>query len=156
VRKANFVAALLFLALTLYVVAVTFTFKKFKNVPIGPEFFPRWLALGLGICALVLLYQSVKHYDKREAPTLSLRDKGMQRLLIGVAVVIAYVFLWKSLGFLVMTPLLLFALMFLLEVRDYKVMILISLLTSVGIFLAFKLILGIEMPLGFLSGVMDF
>jgi putative tricarboxylic transport membrane protein len=156
VRKANFVAALLFLALTFYVVAVTFTFKKFKNVPIGPEFFPRWLALGLGICALVLMYQSWKRYDKRDGPTLSLRDKGMQRLLVGVALVIAYVYLWKSLGFLVMTPVLLFALMWLLQARDYKVTIPISILTAVGIFLAFKLILGIEMPLGFLDGVLNF
>jgi len=151
-KKANIVCALVFMCISVYVVAVTFTFRKFRNVPIGPEFFPKYLGVGLFICSGVLLIQSIKSDDKSESPTINPLNKGIQRTLIGLIIMVLYVLLWPILGFLVVTPLLLFSMMYLLQIRDYKIMLIIAIGVSLGIFLIFKLLLGIEMPLGILTG----
>ena len=154
-KKANIVAAIIGMGLSAAVFIVTLGFRKFRNVPVGPEFFPRWLAIGLFICSAALLIQALrtKRADDSPAPTLSLFDKGMQRLLIGVAIIALYAFLWNSLGFIIATPLGLFALMFLLGLRRYRVMIAFSFGAMIVIFCAFRYLLGIDMPLGILYGL---
>jgi putative tricarboxylic transport membrane protein len=132
---------------------VTLGFKKFRNVPVGPEFFPRWLAVGLFVCSAVLLVQAVRAKSAGNAPTLSLFDKGMQRLLAGAALIVAYAVSWAFLGFIIATPPALFALMFLLGLRSYRVMIIFALSAVAVIFCAFRYLLGIDMPMGFLYGL---
>ena len=155
-KRANIVAALIGMGFSSAVFIVTLGFRKFKNVPIGPEFFPRWLAIGLFACSAALLVQALrtKSADNRPAPTLSIFDKGMQRLLAGVAIIVLYAFLWDSLGFVIITPFGLFALMFLLGLRRYRVMIVFSLGAMIVIFCAFRYLLGIDMPVGILYGIL--
>ena len=155
-KKANIIAGLLGIAFSSGVFIATLGFRKFRNVPIGPEFFPRWLAIGLFVCSAVLLIQAIKTKPSgdRPAPTLSLFDKGMQRLLIGVGIIAFYAFTWNFLGFVIATPFGLFALMYLLGLRRYTVMIAFSLGTMIVIFCAFRYLLGIDMPLGFLYGIL--
>ena len=159
-KKANIAASIIGMGFSAGVYIATLSFKKFKNVPIGPEFFPRWLAIGLFICSAVLLIQAVKvkpgtggGQANNPAPTLSLRDKGMQRLLFGVAIIVIYAFSWKLLGFIIATPLGLFALMFLLGLRRYRAMVAFSFGAMIVIFCAFRYLLGIDMPLGLLYGI---
>jgi len=151
-RKANIISALIFMCLSVYVVATALTFKKFKNVPVGPEFFPKYLGIGLFICSGVLLVQSIYSKDESKASTISPMDKGIQRVLLGLLIMVAYLYLWPALGFLVVTPILLFLMMYLLQIRNYKLMFAIAIGVSLVIFLVFKLLLGIEMPLGILVG----
>ena len=155
-KKANIIAAIIGLGFSSAVYIATLGFKKFKNVPIGPEFFPRWLAIGLFICSAALLVQAIKAKPSggRPAPTLSIFDRGMRRLLAGVAIIVVYALSWNFLGFIVATPLGLFALMFLLGLRRYRVMAAFSLGAMIVIFCAFRYLLGIDMPLGFLYGIL--
>jgi putative tricarboxylic transport membrane protein len=155
VKKANIIAAIIGMAFSSTVFIITLGFKKFKNVPIGPEFFPRWLAIGLFVCSAVLLIQAIKikPAGDRPAPTLSLFDRGMLRLLAGAAIIVVYAISWNFLGFIISTPLVLFGLMFLLGLRRYPVMIIFSLSATVVIFCAFRYLLGIDMAMGFLYGV---
>jgi putative tricarboxylic transport membrane protein len=152
-KKANIVAAIIGMGLSAAVFIVTLGFRKFRNVPVGPEFFPRWLAIGLFVCSAALLVQALRMTGDSHAPTLSLFDKGMQRLLAGVAIIGLYAFLWNSLGFVIATPLGLFGLMFLLGLRRYRVMIAFSFGAMIVIFCAFRYLLGIDMPLGILYGL---
>jgi len=155
VKKANIIAGIIGMGFSSAVYIATLGFKKFKNVPIGPEFFPRWLAIGLFICSAVLLVQAirVKPADDPPAPTLSFFDKGIQRLLAGAGIIVVYALSWNFLGFIIATPLGLFALMFLLGLRRYPVMIVFSLGAMIVIFCAFRYLLGIDMPLGILYGL---
>jgi putative tricarboxylic transport membrane protein len=136
--------------------SMTLSFKQFQNVPVGPEFFPRYLAAGLFICCLVLLIQQVRAGLKNDtpAPTISLKDKGMQRLLAGAAIIVIYALCWEPLGFIAATPLALFGLMFLLGLRRYPVMVIFSLAAMFVIFGAFRFFLGIDMPLGILDSLL--
>ncbi len=152
-KKANIIAACIGIIFSVYAFAVTLTFKKFPLVPVGPEFFPRYLSIGLFICSAVLLVQSILSTSKDTAPTLSIFDKGMQRLLISLAIVIIYVISWSYLGFLLSTPILLFIIMHMLGMKKISTKIIVSVCASVGIFFLFKLILNIEMPLGFMDGI---
>jgi putative tricarboxylic transport membrane protein len=155
VKKANIIAAVMGMGFSFAVFVITLSFKQFKNVPVGPEFFPRWLAIGLFICSGALLVQAlrVKPAEDHPAPTLSLSDKGMLRLLSGVAIIVIYAISWNFLGFIIATPLVLLSLMTLLGIRRLPIMIIFSLGVMVVVFYAFRYLLGIDMPLGFLDGL---
>lgn len=150
-KKANIIAAISGMILSGYAFIVTFTFKQFKNVPVGPDFFPRYLSVGLFICCLVLLIQNIKSKSTEPSPTLSPKDAGIRRMLIAVAAVCIYVALWNIIGFILATLLILFAIQFLLGMRTYFTMSVVSVCASLAIFFLFKLLLGIEMPLGFME-----
>ncbi|QTQ11383.1 tripartite tricarboxylate transporter TctB family protein [Treponema parvum] len=151
-RIANIIAAVIGMFLSATAFIITLSFKHFKNVPIGPEFFPRWLSTGLFICCAVLLIQNiVDKNNKTPAMTLSLKDKGMQRMLIGLAIIIVAAALWYVTGFIITTPFVLFAFMVLLGKREWKTMVVFSIVSTAVIFLAFKFLLGIDMPMGLLE-----
>lgn len=152
-RIANIIAAIVGMLFSGAAFIKTLTFKQFKNVPVGPEFFPRALAVALFICCLILLITSIFSKDKSEAPTLSLKNKDMQKALIGLGIIVVYALLWNVLGFIIATPLAIFAMTFLLGKRNYKMMIIVSIAATAVIFCAFKFILGIEMPMGILEDV---
>lgn len=152
-KKANIIAAIIMMLFSGTAFILTFTFKQFKNVPVGPEFFPRYLSIGMFICCAVLLLQNLKATKDNNYPakTLSLKDKGMQKMLIGVGIVLIYALLWNVLGFLIISPFALFAMMYLVEMRKYLKMGIVSIVATIVVFVVFKFILGIEMPMGILE-----
>jgi putative tricarboxylic transport membrane protein len=154
-KTADMVCALIGMLFSGGAFAMTLFFKKFKNVPVGPEFFPRWLAIGLFICSAALFVQALRRpvSADKPAPSISPRNKGIQRLLIGMAVILIYAVTWELVGFPITTPLALFGLMFLLGLRRYPVMICFALGATAAVFCAFKFLLGIDMPLGALENV---
>lgn len=157
-KKANIIAAVIGMIISGAAFGYTFTFKKFKNVPVGPEFFPRVLALAMFICCLLLMIDNVIKLLKdktadEHAPTLSLKDKGIQKALVGLGIIVAFAVLWNYLGFLVVTPLAVFAMICLLGKKTYLVNAIVSVCATVVIFLVFKFLLGITMPLGFMENV---
>ena len=155
-RKANFFCALVGMVFSATAFAMTFGFRQFKNVPVGPEFFPRYLAAGLFICSLALLLQAIKANPKndKKAPTISPLDKGMQRLFGGIGVIVVYALCWDVLGFIIATPLAMAGIMLLLGFRKYRKIALFSLGATVVVFSAFRFFLNVDMPLGFLEGLL--
>jgi putative tricarboxylic transport membrane protein len=154
VKKADAVSAVIGMVLSGAVFIKTLGFKKFKTVPVGPEVFPRYLATGLFICSAVLLVKALlaKPGGKPE-PTINPLDKGIQRLLIGLVIIVVYAICWEPLGFIIITPVSVFALLFLLGVRKYLAMAIFSVCAMATIFCAFRFFLGIEMPMGLLYGL---
>lgn len=151
-RIANIVAAIVGMVFSTAAFAYTFTFKQFKNVPVGPEFFPRALAVALFICCFILLISNLlKKDDKTKAPTLNPMNKNIQRALLGLLVIVVYAFLWNIISFIIATPIAIFVLVFILGKRNFLKMAIISVVATVVIFCAFKFLLGIEMPMGFIE-----
>ena len=151
-RKANIIAGGIGMLISALAFVKTFTFKQFKNVPVGPEFFPRALAVGLFICCLALVIQNILDRTNTEkAPTLSPLSKDIRRMLIGLAIILVTAYLWSILGFLIVTPFTIFGLMLLLGKRNWIRMIIISVAVTFVVFLAFRFLLGIEMPMGLFS-----
>ena len=152
-KKANIISAVIGMIVSAAAFGYTFTFKQFKNVPVGPEFFPRVLAIALFIFCVLLLLTNLKtsETNNKSAPTMSLKNRGMQKALAGLAIVVVYALLWEVLGFLIITPIAIFLMTLLLGKRSYIKMILIAIGATAIVFLAFKYLLGIQMPLGFME-----
>ena len=155
-KTANIICGLVGMAFSATAFIVTFSFRQFKNVPIGPEFFPRYLATGLFICSAVLFIQAFLTDPKKDkkAPTISPLDKGMQRLFAGIAIIVAYALCWEFLGFIIATPLAMAGMMLLLGYRRYLMMVIFSLGTTLVIFGAFRVFLNVDMPLGLLESLL--
>ena len=155
-RKANFVCAIIGMLFSGAAFIKTFSFRQFKNVPVGPEFFPRALAAGLFVCSAVLLIQAIFANPKKDkkAPTISPLDKGMQRLFAGIAIIIVYALCWEPVGFIIATPLAMAGMMLLLGYRKYLMMVIFSLATTIVVFGAFKVFLNVDMPLGLLESLL--
>ena len=154
-RKANFFCALVGMAVSGTAFFMTLGFKKFKNVPVEPAFFPRILTIGLFISSLILLIQAITADPKKDkkSPTISPMDKGMRRLFAGIAIIVVYALLWEPLGFIISTPLAMAGMMFLLGYRNYLKMVTFSLGTMIVVFGAFKFFLTVDMPLGVLESL---
>ena len=78
----------------------------------------------------------------------------MQKAALSLLLIILYAISWNFLGFLIATPIALFAMIFILGKRNYKMMAAVSLGMTALVFCAFKFLLGIEMPLGFIENFM--
>lgn len=153
-RFANITAAFIGMIFSAAAFIKTLFFKQFLNVPVGPEFFPRALSVGLFVCCLILFIQNfLNKNDTSEAPTISPKSKDIQRLLIGIGIVLVSAFLWTLIGFIPTTILSLFALSFLLGKRNWIFMAIYSVVLTIIIFCAFKFMLGIEMPMGFFGNI---
>ncbi len=152
-KKANIISAVIGMIVSAAAFGYTFTFKQFKNVPVGPEFFPRVLAIALFIFCVLLLLTNLKtsETNNKSAPTMSLKNRGMQKALAGLAIVVVYALLWEVLGFLIITPIAIFLMTLLLGKKSYIKMIVIAVGATAIVFLAFKYLLGIQMPLGFME-----
>jgi len=151
-KKANIACGLVGMAFSAFAFIQTLGFKKFPLVPVGPEFFPRYLAAGLFICSAILIIQALVTKPRKEekAPTMSPFDKGMLRLFIGIAIIVLYAVLWEPVGFLIVTPLAMVAIMLLCGYRRYSMMVIFSLGTTLVVFGAFSFFLNVNMPLGIL------
>jgi len=156
VKKANIVCGLVGMAFSAAAFIKTLSFRQFKNVPIGPEFFPRYLASGLFICSAVLLIQAliVNPKNDKKAPTISPLDRGMQRLFIGIAIIVAYALLWEPVGFIIATPLAMAGMMVLLGYKRYKMMVIFSLAATAVVFGAFRFFLNVDMHMGLLESLL--
>ena len=155
-KKANIVCGLVGMTFSAAAFIKTLSFRQFQNVPIGPEFFPRYLAGGLFLCSLILVLQAVLAKSKKDkpAPTISPLDKGMQRLFAGIAIIFVYALCWEPVGFVIATPVAMAGMMFLLGYRKYLMMAIFSLATTIVVFGAFRFFLNVDMPLGILYGLL--
>ena len=127
---------------------MTVGFKQFRNVPVGPEVFPQIMSVALILFSAILLVQSFFIKDRRRAPTLSLRDIGIQRMLMMLGIVVLMFLLWDTVGFLILPPLALFLLMAVSGARNVMKMALLSLGISIVVWLLFWKVLVIEISLG--------
>ncbi len=154
-KKANIISAIIGMLFSLATFGYTFTFKKFKNVPVGPEFFPRALAVALFICCLILLLTNIfgNKNDNSPCPTINPLNKNIQKALLGLLVIVVYALTWETVSFVIATPFAIFIMILILGRRNYKTMAIISVVATIIIFIAFKFLLGIEMPMGFFDEI---
>ena len=151
-QTSNLICAFIGIAIGVAAIWITTGFKQFVNVPVGPEVFPRIMAVGLILCSIALVVFNLIRKDTDPAPPLSIRDHGIRRMLIIAGIVLVYFLLLETVGYLILSPLLLFFSMFVMDYRNYKYMIIISLGVTLAVFRLFWQVLVIELP----NGLLDF
>jgi putative tricarboxylic transport membrane protein len=143
----------LLLAFAIAIYWHTLGFPEIPGDPVGPALFPRIIAIGMALCAIVLIVRGLLSMGPRSWAELPdwLR---MPRLVVAFLLVVlglfaAYLFLDK-LGFLVLAPLLLVALQLVLQIRAV-VAIPVAIGASLMIHTIFYKGLGVPLPWGLLE-----
>ena len=155
-KRADFIIGFLGLFLTLYIWITTASFPEDQVVQVGPAFFPRMLAVGLGLTSLTLIIQAILKVASKgqssEAETLSLRDPGIRRALTALAATISYCLLLETIGFIPLSIIYLILLMLLLKEKNYIQMGITSVAVTGLLYAVFNMLLNITLPLGSLYG----
>lgn len=159
-KKANIIAGIIGMIFSGYAWFCTKSFKHFKNVPVGPEFWPGILSVILfSLCAILVITSLIslkKNGEGEKAPSINIfakteDGKNLRRMLLSILITVILAFLWKYIGFLLATPVAVFFLQYLLGNKKYGSMIIYAVVVTVVVFLVFKFLLGIDMPLGFME-----
>ncbi len=130
-------------AVIFYIISGSFT-APINPVDIGPAAFPRLMAIATILLAAGQVFLSVR---KNKAPDAEKASFGCwQGCLAGLALMCVYAFLMPRLGYYVVTPFFIFAVMFLMGNRKWIQMILVTLGFTLFAFLVFTKLLGVLLP----------
>lgn len=155
---ASIITSIVFILIGIYAIIVSCSFRLVNNTVVQPAEFPRIMAWAMIVCsAVVLVMNAVKlGRDTEKAPTLSLKDRGIRGALYCVIVAFVYYLLWEPVGFFILAPITLFGLMYLIDMRNYGTMAIVSVVLPLVMWLLFYKALSISVPLGPLEIVYDY
>lgn len=144
-RRADFYIGLGLLAIAMVYFQQSFSILRgFASDRLGPAFFPRMLALTLGALALTLIVRAVSgRSDPSRPPEMHL---GVFAAVVGLLVV--YSFVLPAAGFLLATPVLLGAVIWLLGLRRWGALLGTAVGATAVLYLVFGRALHVLLPLG--------
>ena len=154
---SNLIASLLLLCFELWAWGQTGKIKVAKNAVVQPSAFPRIMIIGMLVFTVVLLIQSIlklramKADDPlaEKAENLNfVKDKGVLAALFVIALSCLYVYLFKSLGYVIVSFLLSGIIMWLIGLRKPVPLLLVSSLVPLGMWLVFYKFLAVNIPMG--------
>ena len=109
---SNLIASLVLIAFEVWAWLQTNNIKTAKKAAVQPSTFPRIMIIGMAVFTVILLIQSLiklgnmKADDPlaEKAETMNLfRDKGVLAALVVILLCVGYVYLFKSLGYVVVS-----------------------------------------------------
>jgi putative tricarboxylic transport membrane protein len=121
--------------------------------PLGPKAFPRLLGILLLITALILLFEIIRGRKVvvSDAPSRGPSTFGSMMVVAGVSVwTFCYFLVFERLGFVIATIIYLIALMAYFHKNKWTSNVLTSVLFSVGAYLMFTKLLGVNLARGIL------
>jgi len=118
----------------------------------GPGFFPLWLGVILGGMSIALFVQTTRGKEsERTLKEILEEDVRWGKVLLVLGALIIYGFLMDTIGFLIVTFLLMIVLLRFIEPQPWKVVIGWALGGSVGSYLIFEVWMKLRLPKGFLG-----
>ena len=138
--------------------------KTAKNAAVQPSTFPRIMIIGMVVFTVVLLIQSIlklstlKADDPLAAKAESLnpiKDKGVLAAFVVILLCCAYVYFFKSLGYVIVSFLLSAIIMWMIGMRKPVPLLLLSALVPLGMWLIFYKFLTVNIPMGPLQFLRD-
>ena len=138
--------------------------KTAKNAAVQPSTFPRIMIIGMAVFTVVLLIQSIlklstlKADDPLAAKAESLnpvKDKGVLAAFVVILLCCAYVYFFKSLGYVLVSFLLSGIIMWMIGLRKPVTLVLVSALVPLGVWLVFYKVLSVNIPMGVLQFLRD-
>lgn len=150
-KKSNIVISFVFILLGILVLLNVSTYPTISvgnEKLLGPAFFPGLLAMILIVLSILLILTNYKSTEQRST---GLFDSYSIKAYITMLGLVVYILLLNVVGFLIMTPILLFALIRFYGVKEYPKLVITSLLITVFIYIVFKILLAVPLPLGILG-----
>jgi putative tricarboxylic transport membrane protein len=118
----------------------------------GPGFFPLWLGVILSGMSIALFVQTTRGKEsERTLQEILEEDVRWGKVLLVLAALIICAFLMDTIGFLIVTFLLMIVLLRFIEPQPWKVVIGWALVGSVGSYLIFEVWMKLRLPKGFLG-----
>lgn len=152
-KKGNIVAGLLCLALGIYVVITCKgypTAEAYGTGAPGPGLWPGVIGVGLILASLWVLITSFRATDE-SLGNIVVWGEGPKRVYITMGILLVYVILLPTTGFIPVTIVMLFILIqWFAKYKWYKTLI-ISVLTTVIIYAIFKFALNVPIDFGMIS-----
>ena len=153
-KKAEIIfgAASILFASLFFVLAGSFPGARAPDV--GMAFYPRILVVLIILLSASIILQAIRKRPVAESvendvvPFFDTVDGGLKRVLIMIGMTIIYQQLLTVGGFLVITPIYLIILMLVFHASSWWKIVLISLATTLFIYIAFQVLLKIPLPTG--------
>jgi putative tricarboxylic transport membrane protein len=151
VNDAVFGAILVLLGVVLLVAVQSFPRIPGQNV--GPGLFPGLIAAGMVACGALLIVGGVRH--RGGEPWMALLPWTRSRphlaaFVVTIAAVVAYIALAEAVGFLILAPVLMFAMLLAYGVRPRTAAI-VAIAVTLAIWYAFYKLLRVPLPWGVLQ-----
>jgi putative tricarboxylic transport membrane protein len=154
VKLADIIAGIICIVIGVYVLIVCRGYPEDVIMKIGPAFFPEILAWGMIVFSAILIFQAFNGKSLGEFESLDIRQKGVQRIIAAVSVMIIYCIILKPVGFLIVTiPFIMFY-MFILGNRRKLQFLWVPAAITAGVYLVFEKVLVLSLPMGLLSSIL--
>lgn len=118
---------------------------KFGGDP-GAGFWPCMLGVLLVICAIMLFISNIIHKDKEEKKSVVLNSAANKCVYSMMGIIVIFCVGLYVLGFYISTLIFIPTVMYLLDVRDKKIMAMTSVITVVAIYVVFGMLLKTQLP----------
>ena len=109
----------------------------------GPSTFPKLIAIVMIACGLLLAVQSVLF---KNVPKFEWNRNSFFRVLILAALLVVYLILMPRVGFIICTIVLIAAALWLFEMRDIKLLAILSVVCPVVLYFLFAKLLNVPLP----------
>ncbi len=122
---------------------------------VDPSFMPKLISLLLGVVSVFIIYQGIKNKEESKAANAGKIVKKEKSLLAGtVLIIVIYMALLETVGFLIMTVLCLFAQFQLFKPKKGRGLIMYSvtaLIVASSVYFSFQKFLSVILPPGILG-----
>ena len=143
-KKTSIGITIFFIALSIGVFCVAWTYPGESNGAMGPGFFPMIMAGIVFFLCVLLLYNTRKQKDE---PSV-LFSKANATVFLSLLIIVLYVGTIGLLGFPVATILFLIGLMKFFKIKSWKLPVLISVCTTGVVYCVFTMFLFVQLPRG--------
>ena len=142
-KTGNYIAALILYILALSVWFLTRSFPvEMGNIP-GPAFFPRAIA---GVLVVLITLMLLDNRRAKNEPLFDFDSPGFRRAMMMLVLTTVYVLAVGYIGFLILTPICLFAMMWLMERGFFLVKAFAALVSTGALYLVFEVLLVVPLP----------
>lgn len=135
-------------ALSAFVFINSAGFKKTMDRSLNPAVWPRIICVLLCLMATIQLVNAL-----RGKITMEASFANFPRVLIAIAMLIAYALLLKKIGFIICSLVLLVGLLLLFDVKKKWVYIVLPIVTVALVYYFFKVVLRVPLPKGLLKSL---
>ncbi len=148
INWADICVSLALYALSVFVFVYSSGFKKTMDRSLNPSVWPRI------ICALLCLMATIQLVNAlRGKVTINASFSNFWRVLVAMAMLIAYALLLKKIGFIVCSLVLMIGLLLLFDVKKKWIYVVLPVVTIALVYYLFKNMLRVPLPKGILKNV---
>lgn len=155
-KYGDIVVSIFFMALSVALIAAAKMLPKSKVMEIGPDFMPMCIGVLTFILAAILLFLNVKNFKMHAAELehATIADCDYKRVLLSILLVLVYVFILQSVGFIVSTLVYLPLQMLVLAPNDKRggkdviQLLIIDVVFTMAVFFLFRYGFKIVLPAG--------